>query len=481
MLNEYGPNGTINPNTFTVLYAHTHGDGHWTNWGDWRHNPFYYDPVGNCGCQYPPCTGTPDTWFGGRCPTRCYGAYTNNTQMYNWYMQQYNAVRANPTDITIDAGGAPVTGQTYRISAEVCRESGSTPKAMRIYMVDVLDNWPTSPTDQRNCVQQGPASPYYVQQISLMGGECQLVEHDFTFDTDSWSNQSDIKIVIFAQEPNSSWNAEIYQAAVITWPFPPVGPPRGDMDGSMVVDENDVPYFVLALVDPAAYLVLFPDMDPNVTGDVNQDGSFNGDDIFPFINLLLDLDPPTPNPMYFSFQPQPQGMSPTTKIFMAGALADDPDSPPVYYQFDEAGGMQTPWQSDNFYTDVGLTPNTMYSYRVRARDSAPSQNTTQWSDASSAATEIEAPAGLAAGTITSTSIEVTATGGPFTNLNLGDSGLLFEWREGTTFIGTSGWIQTTTVTANGLTLNTSYTFRVRGRNQELVTTDWVQDVFTTDP
>lgn len=61
---------------------------------------------------------------------------------------------------------------------------------------------------------------------------------------------------------------------------------RGDMncDGAVTVD--DVPPFVLALLDPDAYLAMFPDC-PLSRADLSNDGLRNGTDIAPFVSCLL--------------------------------------------------------------------------------------------------------------------------------------------------------------------------------------------------
>ena len=63
--------------------------------------------------------------------------------------------------------------------------------------------------------------------------------------------------------------------------------PLGDMNGSRIVDLDDVDPFVTALVDRDAYRLQYPNIVPERVGDVNQDGVLDGGDIAPFANLLL--------------------------------------------------------------------------------------------------------------------------------------------------------------------------------------------------
>ncbi|MBU0703490.1 MAG: thrombospondin type 3 repeat-containing protein, partial [Chloroflexi bacterium] len=99
-------------------------------------------------------------------------------------------------------------------------------------MVQVLDHWPPERPYHRNAFKQ--AAP--TKDISLAPGESQAVEYDFTFDTDSWANQEDIKIVVWTQAPEYEGPAEVYQAATRRWPL--ISAP-GDEDGDGYLDGDD--------------------------------------------------------------------------------------------------------------------------------------------------------------------------------------------------------------------------------------------------
>ena len=63
----------------------------------------------------------------------------------------------------------------------------------------------------------------------------------------------------------------------------------GDMDGSFSLTEpngNDVNPFVLALVDRPAYEAAYPGIDADVVGDIDGNGSLDGNAIKPFVDLL---------------------------------------------------------------------------------------------------------------------------------------------------------------------------------------------------
>ncbi len=124
-----------------------------------------------------------------------------------------------------------------------------------------------------------------------------------------------------------------------------------------------------------------------------------------------DTTAPTPDPMTFSSAPAAVDSS---SISMTASTATDATGPVEYY-FDEttgaAGGSDSGWQSSASYTDMGLSPGTQYTYRVRARDAVqPTPNETAYSSTSSATTDdIVAPSDLAveATTATVTTLNIT--------------------------------------------------------------------------
>jgi GH35 family endo-1,4-beta-xylanase len=101
---------------------------------------------------------------------------------------------------------------------------------------------------------------------------------------------------------------------------------------------------------------------------------------------IPDTTPPTPNPMTWSSYPTATGSS---TITMTATTATDAESPPVRYYFEciTDGSKTSDWQSSSTYVASSLTPSTSYSFRVKARDSAPALNETGWSSTQSATTE----------------------------------------------------------------------------------------------
>ena len=99
-----------------------------------------------------------------------------------------------------------------------------------------------------------------------------------------------------------------------------------------------------------------------------------------------DTTPPTPNPMTWLTVPTATG---PYSITMTATTATDATSPPVQYYFEctTDGSKSSSWQTSATYSPSGLNPSTLYSFRAKARDSAPALNETGWSSIQSATTQ----------------------------------------------------------------------------------------------
>jgi hypothetical protein len=177
-----------------------------------------------------------------------------------------------------------------------------------------------------------------------------------------------------------------------------------------------------------------------------------------------DVTPPSPDPMTFASNPAPMS---STVITMAATTATD-DSLPVQYYFEETsgnpGGSDSGWQAPTTYQDSGLTPNTMYSYSAKARDSETTPNETTPSGVESTASAIQTPVNMGFQNLTGSSVELVAAGA-YTNLGVGASGLFFDSLTEGGDGGINVWQQSTTATVTGLMQGTLYEFRVKARNQ----------------
>jgi hypothetical protein len=75
-----------------------------------------------------------------------------------------------------------------------------------------------------------------------------------------------------------------------------------------------------------------------------------------------------------------------TFIRMFATLATDPSGVEYYFTCIEDPAHDSGWQDGTFYTDTGLTPETQYTYTVKARDKSIAQNETAASAEASATT-----------------------------------------------------------------------------------------------
>ncbi|GMU34952.1 MAG: hypothetical protein HS101_11080 [Planctomycetia bacterium] len=183
-----------------------------------------------------------------------------------------------------------------------------------------------------------------------------------------------------------------------------------------------------------------------------------------------DVTPPQPEPMTFSSNPAALS---TSSITMTATIATDATNP-VQYFFEETtggpGGTTSGWQTPNSYVDAGLNANTLYAYRVKARDAVlPTPNENTFSEIEDAATLIQTPSGIAFFNVTNDSAQVTATGA-FTNLNAGMSGIYFDVSPPGPYGNAFTWIQSNTTTITGLLAGQSYIVKAKARNQDGIET-----------
>jgi hypothetical protein len=101
-------------------------------------------------------------------------------------------------------------------------------------------------------------------------------------------------------------------------------------------------------------------------------------------NALPDTTAPTPNPMSFTVLPAASG---TTSISMTAMTATDPSGVEYYFTNTTIVGHDSGWQPSPIYVDDGLSPATIYTYTVLARDTSGSNNETLPSSELSATTE----------------------------------------------------------------------------------------------
>ena len=159
--------------------------------------------------EYYDIYGTPDAWFDGI-------EHRAGSTFGMSYETEYAACAVVPTDVTIELSGDQIEGPLFEIVVRVCLEAGSvSSRTMQIHVAQLLDHYPVGAAYWRNCVMQGET----LSDIELAPGQCYELTTTFTFDDASWANPDDMRLAAWAQEPADSGPAEVYQAAILHWPF----------------------------------------------------------------------------------------------------------------------------------------------------------------------------------------------------------------------------------------------------------------------
>jgi thiol-disulfide isomerase/thioredoxin len=204
------------------------------------------------------------------------GAYPTDDQNYNNILNMINTRLAVATDLNIDIEAVPVndTG-TYDVDVKLLVEAGGSAKTVRLHLVDCVYGYPTSPGDGRyhNCVSQGFALGDY----ALTPGVETVVSQQITFRTQIWPGMQDnIRLVAFAQTPNSSPPAEIFNSTTVAFPF--AEPCPEDLNGDGVRNLSDLG-------------ILLASYELNDGGDIDGDGDTDLGDLGALL-AVFDIDCP---------------------------------------------------------------------------------------------------------------------------------------------------------------------------------------------
>jgi len=176
----------------------------------------------------------------------------------------------------------------------------------------------------------------------------------------------------------------------------------------------------------------------------------------------------------------------TTQLTVASNTAADASSGlhATPYWFDETtgnsgGSDSTDWQAGTGFVDSGLSPNTQYTYRVKARDAV--VNESSYSATSSKYTLANVPSAPTVSNPAESSLKVVinensnpsnttyaiyeTTTGKYVDSTDGSLDLVSEdWKAYSSWGGASG------ITVTGLSTNTTYTFEVKAKNGDNVQT-----------
>ncbi|MFW6107315.1 MAG: fibronectin type III domain-containing protein [bacterium] len=198
-------------------------------------------------------------------------------------------------------------------------------------------------------------------------------------------------------------------------------------------------------------------------------------------NAYGDSDPSNDHTAYTSIQ-TPTGVSfaaiSNTSIELAatGTLSNLTSASSGAY-FTETGGHTTgiaEWVQVATDTATGLTPNTQYTFHVKARNGDGDQ--TPESPTAQAYTHASPPGAEALTNISASGIQANWNAG--TPANPAGTLYLVECYQGPDFtgakVGDSGWTTDLSHAFAGLDPNTQYSFRVKAKNAEDVETAWTQ-------
>jgi len=177
---------------------------------------------------------------------------------------------------------------------------------------------------------------------------------------------------------------------------------------------------------------------------------------------------PTPDPMTWSLAPTATSYD---TITMAATTATPGDGTSVEYYFDETsgnpGGTDSLWQPSPVYEDTGLTKQTTYCYRVKARNTGDSRETA-WSDARCATTLsppnpnpmtwATAPNATSYSTITMQATAAVSTDGTGVEY-------FFDETSGNPGGSDSAWQNSVSYTDTGLSGGVNYCYTVKARNK----------------
>ncbi len=192
-----------------------------------------------------------------------------------------------------------------------------------------------------------------------------------------WVTDNLNSMCIDAGDPNTDWTRELWPHGKNINMGAYGGTPEASMSSS---DTGNIANLNIQLDDVNDWvdytdLLLFTQNwlsdEILLTEDLDRNGIVDFTDFAILINNWQPQPPapqaPNPNPMTWATTPYATS---TTTISMSATPAVTTDNSSVEYYFDcsTTGGHDSGWQDGTDYTDTNLTPNTEYTYRVKARN-----------------------------------------------------------------------------------------------------------------
>jgi hypothetical protein len=214
MVNLYGADGTDPQRSGTLaLVEYNLWDQYEVLWGTLRQG--FYNAI---------FSGTPCFVHDG-----IYDAWPIET-----YVSKFLNRQSVPTTVTVSITAEETSPNRYEVNVETCLEPGAAAVDLRIYTIMAEDYFPPTYWYDRN----GFRSAAPTSDISLAPGECAQVTNQFII-LPGWQ-LSNMKILAWAQQPNSHWPANVYQAGIDAYPFEaPTDPCPYDCDDSGDVGITD--------------------------------------------------------------------------------------------------------------------------------------------------------------------------------------------------------------------------------------------------
>ncbi len=179
--------------------------------------------------------------------------------------------------------------------------------------------------------------------------------------------------------------------------------------------------------------------------------------------LVEDTNAPIPNPSEWEIEPF---VSSSSSIIMTAKTAFDTWGWPVQYYFQCVYGNchDSGWQDSPTYRDGGLTAG-KYAYRVKARDTSPNLNETDFSTIASAGEQDITPPAPAPDWETEPNAISTTEILMVTTTVFDDSGVEYYFEAITAGGHDSSWQNEPNYTDTGLDPNTEYCYRVKARDK----------------
>jgi hypothetical protein len=198
------------------------------------------------------------------------GSYSSDQQNYDNMLNLVNQRLAEPTSMTLQMFAEQSGDQTFNITGIFGVEPDGETTTFRAHLVDVLFDHPTNADGRyNNCVMGGVD----LGEFTLSPGQSTTISHEITFSDTSWANQDNIRVVMFAQDVKTFAPSDVYQSAILSWPFPGKPGCHADLNGDELVNVDDL-FMVINAWGPC-------DWCPE---DINGDGFVNVDDLFEVIN-----------------------------------------------------------------------------------------------------------------------------------------------------------------------------------------------------